>query len=79
MIILQVIMNDINILRDQLVVMKKVSNETTARLLAFDSKYGNHPQLSDEQESKIYSVLYNLSSQLVTATKELQKTIQSLQ
>jgi hypothetical protein len=64
-------MSAINILRDQLAAMSKLSEETDARLRAFDADYGKHLQMSQDEESAIYFTLEKLATKLATDASNL--------
>lgn len=68
-------MSAINILRDQLAALSKLSEETTARLRAFDADFGNHPHMSQDEESAIYPILEKLATKLATEASDLKACV----
>ena len=64
-------MSAINILRDQLAALSKLSEETTARLRVFDANFGKHPHLSQDEQSAIYFTLEKLATKLATEALDL--------
>ncbi len=64
-------MSAINILRDQLASLSKLSEETTSRLLAFNENFGKHPHLSQDEQFTIYFKLENLATKLATEVSDL--------
>lgn len=68
-------MSAIDILRDQLASLSKLSEETDTRLRAFDANFGKHPQMSHDEESAIVSTLEDLANKLATEVSDLKARI----